>query len=260
MTPTPEADAEHPVKPGCEPLSHRGSDAGVLVLHGFTGSPGTMRPVADALVADGFSVELPRLPGHGTHMEDMKRTTFADYLATAEDAFADLRSRTRAVAVVGLSMGGTLAASLTARHANDVAGAVFVNALVKPIDPAMLQILDDMIAVGETEAPGVGSDLADPDAVEDAYLGSPLVPLRSLADAVVDLQPSLPNISCPVLIMTSTQDHVVEPSNSDHLAELVTGPVERVTLERSYHVATLDYDKQLVIDRTLDFVRKVTAS
>jgi carboxylesterase len=250
--------SSYAVRPGAEPLSHEGSDVGVLVLHGFTGSPQTMRPVADALVAEGFSVELPRLPGHGTDVEEMKQTVFADYAATVEQAYAALAGRTEAVVVVGLSMGGTLAAGLVARHP-EIAGVVLINAAVAPIDPAMVAMVDDMIAAGETEAPGVGSDIADPDAKEDAYPGSPLVPLKSLGEAIIALQDELPKITCPVLIMTSTDDHVVEPVASDHLAEVVSGPVERITLERSYHVATLDYDKQLIIDRTTDFVRKVTA-
>ncbi len=250
--------SEHAVRPGAEPLSHAGSEVGVLVVHGFTGSPQTMRPVADALVAEGFSVELPRLPGHGTDIEDMKQTTFPDYAATVEAAYADLAARTEKVVVVGLSMGGTLTAWVTARHP-EVAGAVFITAAVAPLDPALLSMVDDMIAAGETAAPGVGSDIADPDAKEDAYLGSPLVPLRSLAVALGELQDDLPKITCPVLIMTSPNDHVVEPSASDHLAASVSGPVERVTLERSYHVATLDYDKDLIIERTTEFVRKVTA-
>lgn len=246
------------VQPFAEPLSHAGSDVGVLVLHGFTGSPQTMRPIADALVAAGFSVELPRLPGHGTAVEEMLATTFDDWSAHVESAYADLSGRAECVVVVGLSMGGTLAAGLVARHP-EIVGAVFVNALVAPLDPALLGMLDEMIDVGDTIAPGVSSDIADPDAVENAYPGTPLVPLRSLAAAVVALQDDLAKISCPVLIMTSTDDHVVDPSNSDHLAARVSGPIERVTLERSFHVATLDYDKQLIIDRTLDFVRKVSA-
>lgn len=248
----------YPVRPGAEPLSHRGTDVGVLVIHGFTGSPQTMRPVADALVAEGFSVELPRLPGHGTDMEDMTGTTFDDYAATVEVTYADLASRVRAVAVVGLSMGGTLAAWLTARHP-EIAGTVFVNAAVAPIDPAMIEVVEQMLEAGETIAPGVGSDIADPDASEDAYEGSPLGPLKSLAEAIIELQPRLADIACPVLIMTSTNDHVVEPEASDVLAGAVSGPVERIALERSYHVATLDYDRQLVIDSTIDFVKKVTA-
>lgn len=247
-----------PVRPGAEPLSHEGSDVGVLVLHGFTGSPATMRPLADALVAAGFSVEMPRLPGHGTDVEDMVQTVFDDYAAAAETAYSALAARTSKVVVAGLSMGGTLTAWITARYP-EVAGAVFVNAAVAPMDPALGQMVKEMIAAGETVASGVGSDIADPDATEDAYEGSPLAPLLSLMVALDALQPKLADITCPVLIMTSPNDHVVDPSSGDHLAERVSGPVERVTLERSYHVATLDFDKQLVADRAIDFVRKVTA-
>lgn len=250
--------SSHPVRPGAEPLSHTGSEIGVLVLHGFTGSPQTMRAIADAMVREGFSVEMPRLPGHGTDIEDMKQTTFPDYAATVEAAYTELASRTERVVVAGLSMGGTLTGWLTARHP-EIAGAVFINAAVAPLDPALVSMLDDMIVAGESEAPGVGSDIADPDAKEDAYVGSPLVPLRSLAVALDELQADLPKITCPVLIMTSPNDHVVEPSASDLLASTVSGPVERVSLDRSYHVATLDYDKELIIERTTEFVRKVTA-
>lgn len=247
------------VRPHAHPLSHAGSaEVGVLVLHGFTGSPQTMRPVADALVAAGYSVELPRLPGHGTDVEEMKTMGFDDWSSHVEATYDALAARVSKVVVVGLSMGGSLGVWLTSRHP-EIVGGVFINAPVKPFDPALVAIVDEMLAQGETEAPGVGSDIADPDAVEDAYPGSPLAPLRTLMDAAERFQPDLAKITCPVLVITSTNDHVVEPSNSDHLAASVSGPVERLSLERSYHVATLDYDKQLVIDTTLDFIERVTA-
>ena len=94
---------------------------------------------------------------------------------------------------------------------------------------------------------------------ESAYADTPLAPLESLFGAVADLQPLLPEIRCPVLLFTSVQDHVVPPSSSDHLAATVSGPVERVMLERSYHVATIDYDHEDVERRAVEFARKVTA-
>jgi carboxylesterase len=241
------------------PRSHAGGDVGVLVLHGYTGNPGTMRVVADALADAGFSVEVPRLPGHGTHVDDMLDTTFEDWSSHVEDVYRSLAERCAQVVVFGLSMGGTLAAWLAARHA--VVGAVFVNAAVAPRDPMERQLIVDMIDAGEEVAPGAGgrSDIADPDAVEDAYAGSPLRPLLSLVDATTALQADLPKITCPSLIASSRDDHVVDPAASDHLATAVSGPVERLWLERSWHVATLDYDKELLIERTIEFVRKVTA-
>jgi len=251
--------SEHPVMTGAEPFSASGDDVGVLVLHGFTGNPGSVRPLAEALAADGRTVELPRLPGHGTAVEDMEQTGFADWSAAAEAAHADLARRTRTTVVAGLSMGGTLACWLVASHP-EVAGLVAVNPLVQPPDADMVAMAHQMVEAGETIAPGIGSDIADPDAHETAYPGSPLRPLLTLVEAVEALQDDLPRIGCPVLLMTSPQDHVVPPANSDHLAAMVAGPVERVTLERSYHVATLDYDKDLIAERAVAFVRKVAAT
>jgi carboxylesterase len=251
--------SEQAVMEGAEPFSARGDEVGVLVLHGFTGNPGSVRPLAEALAADGRTVEVPRLPGHGTALEDMLPTGFADWSAEAERAYAELAGRCRAVVLAGLSMGGTLACWLAARHP-EAAGLVAVNALVQPPDPEVVSMARQMVDAGETVAPGIGSDIADPGAHETAYPGSPLVPLLSLVDALSDLQAELPRISCPVLVLTSPQDHVVPPVNSDHLASVVAGPVERVTLERSYHVATLDFDKDLIAERTAAFVRKVSAS
>ena len=250
---------EHPVIPGAEPFSASGDDVGVLVLHGFTGNPGSVRPLAEALAADGRTVELPRLPGHGTAVEDMVETGWADWSAAAEAAYADLAGRTGSTVVAGLSMGGTLACWLAAHHP-EVAGLVVVNPLVQPLDADMVAMARSMVEAGETIAPGIGSDIADPDAHETAYPGSPLHPLLTLVDAVGALQDDLPRIACPVLLMTSPEDHVVPPANSDHLAAAVAGPVERVPLERSYHVATLDFDKDLIAERTAAFVRKVAAA
>jgi carboxylesterase len=245
--------------PGAEPLSETGSDVGVLVVHGFTGNPGTMRPLAEALVAAGLTVEMPRLPGHGTTLDDMATTSWADWSAATEAAYTDLAGRCRSVVVAGLSMGGTLTAWLAGRHP-EIAGIVCVNPAVSPRTPEEREMVTLMLGAGEAVVPGIGSDIADPDSSEAAYDGTPLACLLSLMDALEELQPLLPAISCPVLLMTSPEDHVVDPASSDDLAAAVSGPVERVTLERSYHVATLDYDKDLIAERTIAFVQKVTAA
>ena len=250
--------SELPIVPGAEPLSAAGSEVGVLVVHGFTGNPGTMRPLAEALVGAGFSVEMPRLPGHGTTIEDMMTTTWADWSGATEAAYTDLAGRCRAVVVAGLSMGGTLTVWLAARHP-EVAGIVCINPAVAAREPEVKEMVTLMLGAGETVSPGIGSDIADPDAHESAYEGTPLSCALSLFEALDDLQPLLPAITCSVLLLTSPEDHVVEPASSDHLAASVSGPVERVSLDRSYHVATLDHDKELIAERTIAFVRKVTA-
>jgi carboxylesterase len=107
---------------------------------------------------------------------------------------------------------------------------------------------------------GIGSDIADPDVVELAYPQTPLRPLLTMFEASAGFGERLARVRCPVLVMTSPQDHVVPPENSDLVAAGVQGPVERVTLERSYHVATQDYDRELIFERTVEFVTRVTAT
>ncbi len=247
-----------PILPGAEPASFPGGPHGALVLHGFTGSPVSMRPLAEALAAAGFAVELPLLPGHGTSVEDMQATNWPDWVAAAEDAYAALAARVSGrVVVVGLSMGGALACLLASRHP-EIAGLVAINPIVS--EPAGIrELLDAMIAGGDTTMDAIGSDIADPDADEQAYSLTPLRPLLSLVEAAGPLSDALGTIACPTLIITSRQDHTVEPANSDVLAAAVAGAVERVWLERSFHVATLDFERAEVEAATVAFAARVTA-
>ncbi len=243
--------------PGAEPFSAPGGPHGALVLHGFTGSPYSVRGVAQALAGAGLAVEAPLLPGHGTTMDDVLATGWDDWRAAAEAAYRDLAGRCRRVVLAGLSMGGSLAASLAADHP-EVAGMVAVNPYIDPPAPSFQEILRGLLAEGETVIPShLGSDIADADAKEVGYRGTPIAPLLSLCLGLDGLLPRLGDITCPVLVMTSATDHVVPPVSSDVLAERVSGPVERVRLERSFHVATLDHDRPEIERRAVDFARKV---
>jgi len=244
-----------PVLPGAEPASFPGGPDGVLVLHGFTGNPQSMRPLAVAIAAAGHAVELPLLPGHGTSVEDLLPTRWGDWSGAAEAAYAGLAARCRRVAVAGLSMGGTLAVWLATRHP-EVAAVVAVNpAVEEPLGTEAA--LRDLLASGTEVMPGIGSDIARPGVSELAYPETPVRPLLSMLEQAVELQRLLPAIRCPLLLFTSRQDHVVPPSSSDLLAGAVSGPVERVTLERSYHVATLDHDAPEIEARTVEFLARV---
>lgn len=244
------------VLPEAEPLSADGGPVGCLVIHGFTGNPSSMRPIGEAMAAAGHAVEMPRLPGHGTTVEDMNTTSWADWSAEVEAAYQRLAGRCDHVVAMGLSMGGTLTAWIGAEHP-EIAGLVLINAAAEPSED-MRAGLQAMLDGGDDYMDGIGSDVADPDVTESAYAKVPLAPLVSMLGAVADLQDRLPGITAPALIMTSPEDHVVAPSASDHLAATLGGPVERVSLERSYHVATIDHDRDLIVERITDFVARVT--
>lgn len=245
-----------PIIPGAEPYSATGDSRGALVLHGFTGNPQSMRGLALALADAGLTVELPLLPGHGTEVSDMLPTRWQDWSDAAEAAYAELAARSDSVVVVGLSMGGLLSVWLAERHP-EIAAIAVVNPILTSPGADTLALIESMIENGEEIAPGIGSDIALEGAVESAYAGSPLRAALSLFAAAAEVGAELESVTCPVLVFTSLQDHVVDPVSSELLAARAKGPVEQVKLERSFHVATLDYDKDEIEARTVEFVSGV---
>jgi carboxylesterase len=241
---------------GAEPFSATGGPDGVLVLHGFTGNPSSMRGIAERVADAGFTVELPLLPGHGTSVEDMVPTRWEDWFAAAEEAYLDLAARTQRVVVAALSMGGTLACRLAISHP-EICGLALVNPLVESPDPAFVGAVRDLLESGTETAPSIGSDIAMPETREETYDATPLAPALSLFDAAGELSAQLPEIRCPVLLLSSREDHVVAPTNGDRLVASVGGPIERVWLERSYHVATLDFDRDEIEDRITAFALSI---
>ena len=244
---------------GAEPLSHEGTtNVGLLAVHGFTGNPSSMRAIADAAVIDGLHVELPRLPGHGTVVEEMLDTDWADWTAEVEAAYQRLATRVDTVIVAGLSMGGSLTLWTALEHP-EVAGIVCINAATQPQPDDVVEMLREMIAEGDEFVPGVGSDIADPDVADSSYAGTPLRPLLSFqVDGLAPMADRYGELAMPALVITSREDHVVAPTQSEHLVATLGGPAEHVWLDRSFHVATQDYDRDLIIDLVSKFVQRVS--
>lgn len=246
------------IMPGSEPLSFDGSDRGVLVLHGFTGNPSSMRSLAERAAAAGYSVELPRLPGHGTTLQDMMTTTWDDWSGAALDAYDELAARCERVAIVGLSMGGGLTAFI-AEQRPFVAGCVFINPAVKALEPEIEQALHEMLASGAETFDSIGSDIKKEGVVEAGYDATPVRCLISLNVGGRDVESKLSDIVAPSLLISSREDHVVTSDNGDAIVERSSGPVERIWLEDSWHVATMDNDQELVESATMEFLAKVLA-
>lgn len=248
-----------PLLPGAEPFSHDGSRTGVLVLHGFTGSPKSMRPWAEHLAAEGFTVELPRLPGHGTRWEDMAVTRWEDWYAEVDRAFTSLRERCDEVFVMGLSMGGSLALRLAENRADEVAGLVLVNPAVhsERKDRHLLPYIRHVVKA----FPGIVNDIKKPGQDEGGYPKLPLNCAYSLQGAWVQIKADIAKVTAPLLLLHSREDHVVEPSNSAWiLANVGSKDTTEIWLEDSYHVATLDNDAPLIFDSSVEFVRRVAAA
>lgn len=249
-----------PFLPGAEPWSHAaGRDSGVLLLHGFTGSPSSMRELAERLAEAGHDVELPCLPGHGTTVDDMIATTWADWSGAVADAHEQLAARVERVVVAGQSMGGALA--LWTALQRPVTGLVCINPVVLPQPPDVIDMLREFLDDGMEVMPGAGPDIADPDSSDVSYPGTPVRALLSLLDdGLAPMAGHLGRLDAPLRLFTSRQDHVVEPRNSEVLAAEYGGHVDHTWLERSYHVATRDHDRDLIVRDTVEFVSRVVAA
>lgn len=249
--------------PGCEPFSHVGTrPTGVLVLHGFTGNPSSMTHQARAFAAAGHHVEQPRLPGHGTTLEDMQTTDWSDWSGEAAAAFDRFAERVDQIVVIGLSMGGTLTLWTGLQRLDDdrLKGLICVNAATMPQPPEVVEMLEGLLADGVEVSPAIGNDIADPDETEIGYDGTPLRQLMSLNnEGLAPITDRYGELRVPILIFSSPEDHVVPPESSAHLRDTAGGDVEFVTLERSFHVATQDYDRDLINERSLAFIERVTS-
>lgn len=235
-----------------------GRRIGVLLSHGFTGSPASMVPWGHYLAEQGYAVSVPLLPGHGTTWQDMCSTTFDDYTAALDRALDALQSRSDVVVVGGLSMGGCLALELAARRPHDVAGLVLVNPAVASTNKQLLAV--PLLKHVVKAVPAIGNDIKKPGVSEHAYPKTPLKPLHSMVRAWKKVREDLPKVTAPVLLFRSAEDHVVDPSSAGIILNSISSrdATERV-LTNSYHVATLDNDAPQIFEESAAFVRRVTA-
>jgi carboxylesterase len=248
--------------PGAEPFDFPGGDGpegrtGVLLVHGFTGTPMSMRPWGEHLAAEGFAVRCPLLPGHGTRWQDCNLSTHGDWTTAVGEAFDTLRGECDRVFVAGLSMGGTLSIRLAEERGDQVAGLVLVNPslLTQRLDAKLLPLL---ARITPSWAP-IASDIKRPGVTELAYPKLPTRAVLQLRQLWTATRADLAKVSVPVLVFRSRVDHVVEAVSTKKLLEGVSSTdATEVVLEDSYHVATLDNDAEKIFTGSVAWIRERT--
>lgn len=255
--------------PGAEPWSAAGSGergaVGVIVTHGFTGNPASTRPLGQRLAAEGFSVEVPVLPGHGTDHHDLARTRYSDWVGAVERLVDHLRPRLEYLILVGHSMGGTLSLDIASRRPTEIDAVVSINApltdrggLLATLSP-LLQYLVPSVPRGLAGMPP--NDVARPGVRELAYDRVPARAAHSLLVELPRIRAQLLDLTQPLLVVRSLVDHTVPPRDGLELQELVgSADVREMLCERSYHVVMLDHDGPAVEAAVVEFVTDVTGS
>lgn len=245
--------------PGAEPFRHAGGSVGAVLCHGFTGSPQSMRPWAERLAAAGLTVDLPRLPGHGTTWRDMGSTTSDDWLAEVDAAFARVSAVCDDVFVMGLSMGGCLALRLAQDHAAAVRGVVLVNPSIS-VEDRLLHV-GHLVKLLLPSVKGLSNDIKKPGVREVGYDRVPVAAAATLPRLWRATQRNLPAVTAPILVYRSPEDHVIGPESLRILTRKAVNTTVTVhSLDNSYHVATLDNDAETVFDGSLAFVREHSRS
>lgn len=239
------------------PTGPDGQRIGVLLSHGFTGSPASIVPWGRHLAGLGYGVAVPRLPGHGTTWQELNKCRWADWYGEVQRAFEKLAANCDQVVVGGLSMGGGLVLQLAADRGRDVAGIVLVNPAVRTDrkDVLALPVLQHLLP----SMPGIINDIKKPGQDEHGYPRTPLKAARSMMRGWKQVCVDLPKVTSPLLMFRSAEDHVVDPSSGRVILTSVSSRdlTERI-LERSYHVATLDNDASVIQEESAEFVRRVT--
>lgn len=237
---------------GAEPFLFPGNRTGVLLIHGFTGSPAAMRGLGKYLnETHGYSTLGIRLPGHGTHVDDLRRTGWRDWIAAVEDGLNFLQGMSDRIYVAGLSMGGVLTLIAASRY--PIRGAVALSAPYGMNNDWRIPLMRPIsLFVPKFKKPGAVGNRA-----ETSYGYFVTHAIAEAADLAKLMQEGLPKINVPVLLIQSHGDKMIEPNALDLLSEhLVTPSKETLWLEKSGHVITLDVEREIVYERVARFIQQ----
>lgn len=242
---------QYPVIPQAESFFLEGNSTGILLCHGFLGTPQSVKDLGEAIAARGYTVSCPRLPGHGTHFKDIGQFACSDWFARVEDAYNELKLTCSSIFVIGQSMGGTLSLDLASRYP-DIQGIVLINPAIEI--PAFEIYRNQPSSVYVTEDK---PDIKRADAVEITYEQAPVKAYQQLLLYMNAVEAKLSSVRCPVVCFQSLEDHVVPPSNTDDiLGKIQSENKQKYELHNSYHIASMDYELEFITEKSLQFVKE----
>ena len=253
-------DAKYPrengVIVGTEEIYVENGNEAVLLLHGLTANPYTLREVADHYIKNGYTVYAPVINGHGTSVFDLEKTNYLDWRNSAEQAYDKLAKNHSKIYVVGISLGGLLALDLASDH--DVKGVVVVNTPIK-LKSELTELLPLIYLVSPYSIRGLFSLEELPIATElKLYDSLPLKSVAQLVSYVEFIKPKLKNINAKILVVQSAKDDLVEPESATFILNNVNSKNrDLLILKNSTHINIFKEDQELFKQRSLRFIKEV---
>jgi len=235
--------------------SGKNKEIGVLLVHGFTGTPASMRPWAHYLNERGYTVSVPLIPGHGTSWHDLNHVSWQEWPAKVESELLQLKKKCSKVFLCALSMGGGNSLYVAAHNQGMIDGIVLVNPMIH-IPGVQIKFVHIISRIQKSRA-SVGDDIKKPGITEWGYDALPLKGVAQLYKYLKLARAGLPKIQTPTLVFHSIDDHILPVSNTDIImAELGSSEKKRIELANSYHVATLDYDAETIFENSRLFIEE----
>jgi len=238
--------------------SGKNAHIGVVLVHGFTGSPPSMRPWGEFLHSKGYTVRVPLLPGHGTKPEDLNKVKWQEWPAKVSYELSEIQKTCDTVILIGLSMGGGTVLNVTAANNELISGVILVNPMIHvrgvPVELAFF------LSRLQKLRTSVGDDIKRPGITEWGYDHLPTRGVYQLLKMLRVTRRDLSKVTVPVQLFHSVDDHTLPVGNTEIiLSEIGSQNKTRIELVNSYHVATLDYDQELIFQNSLTFIEGLTS-
>ena len=237
--------------------SGKNARIGVLFVHGFTGAPPSMRPWAEFLLSKGYTVRVPLLPGHGTKPQDLNKVKWQEWPAKVQAELEELFKTCDQVFLAGLSMGGGTSLYVAEENSDRLSGVILVNPMIHV--PFISAPVGYVLSRFQKLRASVGNDIKRPGITEHGYDALPTRGIHQLLIMLKRTRQNLSKVTVPVQLFHSVEDHTLPVSNTEIImAGLGSANKTRIELINSYHVATLDYDQELIYQNSLTFIESLT--
>lgn len=254
-------------------ISLDGGEHSVLLIHGLTGSPFELKNLARSLNKAGFTVKGPLLAGHGTELEELAKTRWEDWYGTVHDAVKEMQKNYRTVSVSGLCMGALLGLCLASDPECEISAlsllstTLFYDGWSLPWYRFLLPIsylppINYFYSYEEREPYGVKNERMRREVALSlrensiAYDRFPSRCLHELFKVIRRTKRILPDVTVPTLIIHAREDDIVSTRNADYVENRIgSRNVRKIILENSYHMVTLDNEKDFVAEEVTGFFK-----
>lgn len=241
-----------------EPFFYPGGKTGILLIHGFTGTPSELRPMGQFFKEKGYTVHAPLLPGHGTSPEDMEKTTWRDWFQGVLDAYEKMRVQDLDhLFVAGLSMGGCLSLLLSTEREVDGVIPMCAPIYIRDWRASFADWVRPFMrfkkrALDSSKRPAEINDYLVP------YDRTPIRSVGELNRLIAKLRQRLSQVTVPALVIQACHDELVLEKSAQTIYDQIASEKKILSwYENSTHIITVDKERNRLFEEVHAFIQEV---